>query len=575
MLLSLETLLSGTTATFTGDGADNSLFLHANSAGKLEYSTSGLPSTYTSALTGGSLSLAASVIVNVDLGSGSDRLTIDASLSSRLATYNGSLVFSGRDGSDTLVGPDANNAWTETGPGAGRLNSWIQFTGVETLSGNVGNDTYQFPNGWGQSTVSEQAGGGDDTLDFSSISKTTPLTLKVKGMGSVEVTSPTSNKVTAAGNVEVIQIGSGVNQVDTLDLSELGFPVTVSIAADEYGPTVSVTNAAGASVIQVQGSVPKIIGTGLGDVLNGYSATDQLDFSGGAGNDTLEGGANNDTLRGGAGDDTYVLWPGGGSDTIVEDANGGTDTLDYAYYSTGIVVNLGTGTSAGAASSSNFSNIENVMGGSGNDTLTGNDSGNTLEGGDGNDTLNGGLGNDTYKFSNGWGTDSISDSGGDNTLDFSGVSDNLVFTIELTGAVSVASGSNQLNFDIANISHLVAGTGENRFVWKHAPIAGFINASTGRNDHVRFLPIHRSRDVRCPECPGGDRQPPSRHLQVLQWLGPGHGQRIAQRRGRYAGFFREPKARDGQSHGDWRGRGGGRNDGPREQSHDGGERRGR
>ncbi|MDP1775727.1 MAG: Ig-like domain-containing protein, partial [Moraxellaceae bacterium] len=42
--------------------------------------------------------------------------------------------------------------------------------------------------------------------------------------------------------------------------------------------------------------------------------------------------------------------------------------------------------------------IENAIGGSGNDTLTGNDANNSLDGGGGNDTLYGGAGNDTFDW---------------------------------------------------------------------------------------------------------------------------------------------------------------------------------
>ena len=43
--------------------------------------------------------------------------------------------------------------------------------------------------------------------------------------------------------------------------------------------------------------------------------------------------------------------------------------------------------------------IENAIGGSGNDTLTGNDANNSLNGGAGSDTIDGGIGNDTAPFS--------------------------------------------------------------------------------------------------------------------------------------------------------------------------------
>lgn len=58
--------------------------------------------------------------------------------------------------------------------------------------------------------------------------------------------------------------------------------------------------------------------------------------------------------------------------------------------------------------------IENAVGGSGNDTITGNDAANVLTGNGGNDTLNGGLGNDT--LIGGTGTDTMLGGLGDDTF---------------------------------------------------------------------------------------------------------------------------------------------------------------
>jgi Ca2+-binding RTX toxin-like protein len=80
----------------------------------------------------------------------------------------------------------------------------------------------------------------------------------------------------------------------------------------------------------------------------------------------------------------------------------GTDTLTYAGSLASVTVNLLTGTASGFSS---IANIENVTGGTGNDTLTGDANTNVLNGGGGNDTLTGGLGDDT--LTGGAGTDSF------------------------------------------------------------------------------------------------------------------------------------------------------------------------
>ncbi len=85
--------------------------------------------------------------------------------------------------------------------------------------------------------------------------------------------------------------------------------------------------------------------------------------------------------------------------------SGGTDTLDCSGFSMSQRINLNPGT---WSSIGGFVNnvgiyltvvIENVIGGSGNDAITGNAVSNTIAGGFGNDTVNGGLGTDTAIFS--------------------------------------------------------------------------------------------------------------------------------------------------------------------------------
>ena len=117
------------------------------------------------------------------------------------------------------------------------------------------------------------------------------------------------------------------------------------------------------------------------------SGTDKSVFAtGGLGNDTLTTGAANDKLEGGPGNDIL---------------NGG-DGNDIVYYSSttqGIVVNLAalsnqaTGVEVGT---DQLIGIENVVGGSGNDRITGDALANRIDGGHGADRLNGGTGDDWY-----------------------------------------------------------------------------------------------------------------------------------------------------------------------------------
>ena len=111
---------------------------------------------------------------------------------------------------------------------------------------------------------------------------------------------------------------------------------------------------------------------------------------------------------------------GGSANRVFEtiwDGNG-VDTYDLSNYTTAVTINLNPGASSitsstqlaylgnGHYAAGNIYNaylfngdarsfIDNAIGGSGNDAITGNAIANTLNGGDGNDTLTGGAGNDT------------------------------------------------------------------------------------------------------------------------------------------------------------------------------------
>ena len=128
---------------------------------------------------------------------------------------------------------------------------------------------------------------------------------------------------------------------------------------------------------------------GGNDILTGGPGDDMLfggiggdTLNGNAGDDTLVGGSGVDTLNGGAGDDMFyaditVVGNAPTADTITEDADEGTDTVSFARLSaTEVTYDLPA-------------NIENLIGTSEDDRLTGNGENNTIEGGDGADVLDG------------------------------------------------------------------------------------------------------------------------------------------------------------------------------------------
>ncbi|WP_081500870.1 Ig-like domain-containing protein [Bradyrhizobium liaoningense] len=164
-----------------------------------------------------------------------------------------------------------------------------------------------------------------------------------------------------------------------------------------------------------------VTGTAGNDLIDGQGGSDLINA--GNGNDKITGGTGADFVNAGAGDDTIIATIGDGIDVYF--GGTGVDTLDMSRMTAPLTINL-----AGFASSTQtgldvLNSIENAVGGSGNDTISGNGLANVLDGragndtmnggqgadiligGTGNDTMNGGAGSDTFVFAPGFGNDRI------------------------------------------------------------------------------------------------------------------------------------------------------------------------
>lgn len=111
-----------------------------------------------------------------------------------------------------------------------------------------------------------------------------------------------------------------------------------------------------------------------------------------------------------------VIWDGGGHDTI---------DLSGAAYGVAIDLRAGAFSSVAGSGSNNLTIafgtvIEDAIGGSYDDILTGNSADNRLAGGGGDDILTGNAGADIFVFESKWGDDTITDfARGEDLLDFS------------------------------------------------------------------------------------------------------------------------------------------------------------
>jgi len=172
--------------------------------------------------------------------------------------------------------------------------------------------------------------------------------------------------------------------------------------------------------------IPVSMNGGTGnDTLRGGSEKDTL--NGGANHDSIWGGEGDDDLRGGDGRDTLdgytgddVLWGGNGIDLVsYNDAAGNCsisidDVANDGTISTGLRIAVPVND---PGKDNVHSDIENVIGSFGSDTITGSDGDNYLFGGNGSDSINGGKGNDT--LNGGFQSDLLFGGEGIDTVDYS------------------------------------------------------------------------------------------------------------------------------------------------------------
>ena len=146
-----------------------------------------------------------------------------------------------------------------------------------------------------------------------------------------------------------------------------------------------------ASLDNIHGDVENLIGTPRTDTFVGSAADNLLDGMSGA--DNLIGEDGDDTLIGG-GPDLTTGFAGDSGDSLVGGA--GVDTAVYGARAVPLTITADGNQGDGAAGENDnvATDVENVLGGSGNDIITGSANPNTLDGGPGADVVNGAGGND-------------------------------------------------------------------------------------------------------------------------------------------------------------------------------------
>jgi Ca2+-binding RTX toxin-like protein len=349
-----------------------------------------------------------------DGGVGADRLTGGAGID-ELTAGAGNDTLSGGGDDDVLAGGD----------------------GTDSLTGGAGNDDLQGGDGadtvtGGDDNDALDGGAGDDTLDAGDGNDT-----GVAGAGNDVLDGRTGSDTLSGGDgIDTITGDDGADQLagdagrdklsgdagsDTLHGGDDADALSGGDDADEiHGDAGSdaINGDAGDDLLYGEDGADNLLGGEGNDTADGGDGNDSVDLdvgddtaSGGAGDDTLLGRSGNDTLSGDAGSDSLagddgddslsggagndVLDPGAGRDSVAGGAD--EDLATYAARAEDLHLSLDGVADDGAPGESDAlsDDVEDLVGGSGNDVLSGSDASNHLNGGGGDDSLFGAGGPDT------------------------------------------------------------------------------------------------------------------------------------------------------------------------------------
>ncbi|HRK29662.1 MAG TPA: calcium-binding protein [Tepidisphaeraceae bacterium] len=156
--------------------------------------------------------------------------------------------------------------------------------------------------------------------------------------------------------------------------------------------------------------IETIIGGSGPDRIRGCPTANLIFGSGGR--DTIDGAGGDDTISGGNGNDVFIASEG----NDVYFGSGGKDTIDYSAESENLNLSIdGIANDGRPGETDNIAgSIENLVGGSGSDIITGNGRANVLIGNGGNDQIFGGGGDDV--ITGGIGEDLLSGQGGNDLI---------------------------------------------------------------------------------------------------------------------------------------------------------------
>jgi Ca2+-binding RTX toxin-like protein len=351
----------------------------------------------------------------VSAGDGADTVTGAGGAGTGAAFALPLQIFGGAD-NDTLTGGNGDDV-INGGDGADTIEGGA---GDDVLNGGAGNDTF---NEGAAANGSDQfnGGAGSDTVSYAL--RTNALTIDIEPTsGTADDDGESGENDEVVDDIEVVIGGAGNDSITCADTD------------------CTLTGGAG------------------DDTLNGGDGNDTL--NGGAGDDTLVGGDGNDTLNGGDGDDVFDEGSASNGGDVMN-GGAGVDVVDYSARTADLTVTM-DGAAANDGESGEADNVkgdvEDILGGDGDDTITGNALANVITGGDGDDVLNGGAGNDIFvEGATDSGSDTFTGGLGIDTVDYSARTGNLTVTMDGAAADDGLTGEGD---DIeADVENCLGGAG--------------------------------------------------------------------------------------------------------------------
>lgn len=371
---------------------------------------------------------------------------------------------------DTIVGD------IETIEGGHGGDIIVGSTSPDRLIGNEGNDDLSGGGGDdvimpGPGTDALDGGDGSDTVDYSD--RSTGVDVSLDGQ---------ANDGSGGENDDLgleIENIRGSRGHDTLLGNDNDNVIDGDAGDDNLTPALGedqVLGGTGNDTVDYSGRTASLSVT-IDDVANdGQVAeednvrTDVENITGGSGDDSLVGNAGSNVIDGGLGADSIA-----GGD--------GVDAVSYATRTNSVDVTIGTGADDGEPGEEDDvpADVENLIGGSGNDSIEGSASNNRLDGGDGDDELIGGDGNDV--LSGGIGADNMVGGSGTDTADYSERNDvdallsgaPIAVNVTINGVANDGKSGelDNVNLDVENVAGTIANdvltgsAGDNRLDGGH------------------------------------------------------------------------------------------------------------